>query len=47
MPTLYDHTGRPVSTDALKREHATPSVTGIRSILTTHPASRISPLQRP
>ncbi len=43
MPTLYDHTGRPVRTGALTREHAAPSVTGIRSILTTHPAGRLTP----
>lgn len=42
-PTLYDYAGRPVETRALKDEHAAPSVTGIRSILTTHPAGRLTP----
>ena len=42
-PTLYDHTGQPVRTELLKSEHAGPSVTGIRSILTTHPAGRLTP----
>ena len=42
-PTLYDHTGQPVRTELLKSEHAAPSVTGIRSILTTHPAGRLTP----
>ena len=29
-PTLYDHTGRPVSTTALLRDHAAPGVAGMR-----------------
>ena len=42
-PTLYDHTGQPVRAELLKKEQAGPSVTGIRSILTTHPAGRLTP----
>lgn len=30
MPKLYDYNGRPVSTAALKREHAAPKITGAR-----------------
>ena len=41
--TLYDHTGRPVDMRALREEHSGPSVTGVRSILTTHPAGRLTP----
>ena len=43
MPTLYDWAGRPVVMRDLKKEHAGPSVTGIRSILTAHPAGRLTP----
>ena len=31
-PTLYDHLGRPIVKNDLQREHAAPSLTGIRSI---------------
>ena len=41
--TLYDYAGRPVDMGALKDEHAGPSVLGVRSILTTHPAGRLTP----
>ncbi len=43
MPTLYDYAGRPIDMRALRDEHAGPSVTGVRSVLTTHPASHITP----
>lgn len=41
--TLYDYADRPVDMQALRREQAGPSVTGVRSILTTHPTSRLTP----
>jgi len=31
MPTLYDHLGRRIELSALRREHAAPSLTGIRT----------------
>ena len=40
---LLDHRGRPVEFDALEEEVAGPSTTGVRSILSTHPASGITP----
>ena len=43
MAKLYDYTGREIDMRALREEHAGPSVTGVRSILTTHPAGRLTP----
>ena len=43
MAKLYDYKGDPVDTRALREEHAGPSVTGVRSILTTNPAGRLTP----
>ena len=43
MAMLYDHMGREVNLGALKEEHAGPSIVGVRSILTTHPAGRLTP----
>jgi len=40
---LVDHRGRPIDTAALEDELARPSVGGVRSILTTHPASGVTP----
>lgn len=42
-PKLLDYMGREIDMGALRQEHAGPSVVGVRSILTTHPASRITP----
>ena len=41
--TLYDHAGRPIDRGALQREHAGPSTVGVRSILSDHPTSRLTP----
>ena len=43
MAMLYDHMGREVNLGALKEEHSGPSVVGVRSILTTDPAGRLTP----
>ena len=43
MAKLYDYMGREIDLSDLRDEHAAPSVTGIRSILTTHPAGRLTP----
>ena len=40
---LVDHRGRPVELDVLDEEVAGPSTTGVRSILSTHPASGVTP----
>ena len=42
-PKLLDYMGREIDPGALRREHAGPSVVGVRSVLTAHPASRITP----
>lgn len=41
--TFYDHRNRPIRRRDLRREVAGPSVTGVRSILSTHPASNLTP----
>ena len=41
--TLYDAYGRPVDHSALTRAHAGPSLTGVRALYTTHPASGLTP----
>lgn len=43
MPPLLDHLGRPIAPRQLQREIAGPSITGIRQILSGHPASGITP----
>lgn len=43
MPTLYDHLGRPVDTGRLKEEEAGPTVTGVRQVLSGHPAQGLTP----
>ncbi|UJX43045.1 DUF935 domain-containing protein [Desulfovibrio sp. JY] len=43
MPTLYDHLGRPVDTGRLKEEEAGPTVTGVRQVLSGHPAAGLTP----
>ena len=43
MATLYDYLGRPVETRALLREEATPSLTGVRTILADHPTRGLTP----
>ncbi len=43
MPTLYDADGRIIQRDILKEELAGPSVTGVRSPLSGHPAQGITP----
>ncbi|MCY4030283.1 MAG: DUF935 domain-containing protein, partial [Acidobacteria bacterium] len=42
-PTLYDHRGRPIERAALRGERTAPSITGVRNILTSHPAAGITP----
>ena len=42
-PKLLDYMGREIDLGALREEHAGPSVVGVRSIVSTHPASRITP----
>lgn len=42
-PQLVDHRGRPVERRLLRRELTPPSVTGVRNILTSHPANGITP----
>ena len=43
MPTLYDHRGRPIQRRVLRDELTAPSIAGVRNILTSHPASGITP----
>ena len=43
MPTLYDAQGRPLPTKDLREELAGPSVTGVRSVLSGHPAQGLTP----
>ena len=42
-PTRVDHRGRPIRRSGLRGERAGPTVTGVRSVLTSHPASGITP----
>ena len=42
MP-IYDHLGNPVRTSDLKRELAGPTISGVRSILSEHPAQGLTP----
>ena len=43
MATILDHRGEPIRTAELKRELAGPTVTGVRSILSEHPAQGLTP----
>lgn len=43
MPTLYDHLGRPVDLGRLREEEAGPTVTGVRQVLSGHPAQGLTP----
>ncbi len=43
MATLYDHLGRPIRMKALKEELAGPTVTGVRSVMSGHPAQGLTP----
>lgn len=45
MVTLYDHRGMPVKTGELVREHAAPSMTGIRTIWNETVASGLTPVR--
>ena len=42
-PQLLDYRGQPIDRTVLRREVMAPSVTGVRSIVTSHPASGITP----
>ena len=43
MPTLYDADGNPIDKTRLVEEVAAPTVTGVRQILSGHPAQNLSP----
>ncbi len=43
MAKLYDHRGNPVDTNALKTVLAAPSLTGIRQVISDHPAQGLTP----
>ena len=43
MSTLYDHLGRPIKKGRLKEELAGPTITGIRSPISGHPAQCLTP----
>jgi len=43
MPILYDAHGNPINTTRLKEEIAVPTVTGVRQILSGHPAQNLRP----
>ncbi|MFA7242366.1 MAG: DUF935 domain-containing protein [Sulfuricellaceae bacterium] len=43
MTKLLDHHGAPINTALLKTEMATPSLTGVRRILSSHPAQGLTP----
>ncbi|MGD9610469.1 MAG: DUF935 domain-containing protein [Desulfovibrionaceae bacterium] len=45
MATLYDYLGRPVEMDRLKDEEAGPTVTGVRQVLSGHPAQGLTPVR--
>jgi len=45
MATLYDYLGRPVELDRLKDEEAGPTVTGLRQVLSGHPAQGLTPVR--
>ena len=41
--TLVDHLGQPIDLGRLKAEHSGPSVSGVRSVVTSHPAQGLTP----
>lgn len=43
MPTLYDAFGRPVDLGRLREEEAAPVVTGVRPVVSGHPAMGLTP----
>lgn len=43
MARLVDPYGRPIDTKALTREEATPSLTGVRQVLSDHPSRGLTP----
>ncbi|MBX3447522.1 MAG: DUF935 domain-containing protein [Parvibaculaceae bacterium] len=43
MAQLLDHLGRPVSTAMLKQEQAPPQTTGVRQVVSGHPAQGLTP----
>lgn len=43
MARLLDQHGRPIDTKALTREEATPSLTGVRQVLSDHPSRGLTP----
>lgn len=43
LPALVDHLGRPIDFGRLKEEHSGPSVSGVRSIVSSHPAQGLTP----
>lgn len=42
-PPLVDHLGRPIEVGRLKVEHSAPSVSGVRSVVSSHPAQGLTP----
>ena len=42
-PALVDKNGRPLKREELKRETAGPSLAGVRTIMTGHPAQGLTP----
>ena len=42
-PTLVDHLGRDIDFGRLKAEHSGPSVSGVRSVVSSHPAQGLTP----
>lgn len=42
-PALVDHLGRPIDLGRLKAEHSAPSVSGVRSVVSGHPAQGLTP----
>ena len=42
-PALVDHLGRPIDLGRLKEEHSGPSVSGVRSVVSAHPAQGLTP----
>ncbi len=42
-PTLLNHLGEPIDLGRLKEEHSGPSVSGVRSVVSGHPAQGLTP----
>ncbi|NDY57408.1 DUF935 domain-containing protein [Desulfovibrio sulfodismutans] len=45
MPTLFDHLGRPVDLGRLREEEAGPTLTGVRQVMSGHPAQGLTPVR--